>query len=245
MNTYTFKIKKKNILLTLKSNSPKLIAEEFAKFAIELAKNKEECSFESNIDFTETNLSATPEIQKKYIEQIQQETIEENDTTTFIEEIEPINTPETIIQEEIKTEIVEEITTKPTTIPNKLPANFANILAQKTKEESNVIEKRTSELKQAYLQMQTAIKEKNLKDEIDYIVTAAYCLSHYEGLQRFTEEQIKAKVAPFFDEELEHKYVLDAISKNLIKVLPDFTGFSDTIEFELTEYGEDYFLNEL
>ena len=89
------------------------------------------------------------------------------------------------------------------------------------------------------------IREKSLKTEIDYIVAAAYCLVHYENVLRFTEEQIKAKIAPFFEEELDHNFVLDAVAKNLIKVLPDFTGFSDTIEFELTEQGEEYFLNEL
>ena len=87
--------------------------------------------------------------------------------------------------------------------------------------------------------------EKNLKNEVDYIVAASYCLSHYEGRMSFTEEDIKSKIAPFYDEELDHNYVLDAVDKNFIKVLPDFTGFSDTIEFELTQYGEEYFLNEL
>ena len=39
--------------------------------------------------------------------------------------------------------------------------------------------------------------------------------------------------------------IIPLIDKNLIKVLPDFTGISDTLEYELTEQGEDYFLNEL
>ena len=93
--------------------------------------------------------------------------------------------------------------------------------------------------------MQNAIREKSLKTEIDYIVTAAFCLVHYENMLRFTEDQLKAKIAPFFEEELDHNFVLDAVAKNFIKVLPDFTGFSDNIEFELTEQGEEYFLNEL
>lgn len=126
-----------------------------------------------------------------------------------------------------------------------LPNNFAELLASKSTQETNVIEKRTSELRNAYIQMQAITKEKNLKDEIDYIVAAAYCICHYEGADRFTEEQIRAKIAPFFDEELHHNFILDAVAKNFIKVLPDFTGISDTIEFVLTQQGEEYFLNEI
>ena len=55
-----------------------------------------------------------------------------------------------------------------------LPNNFAELLASKSTQETNVIEKRTSELRNAYIQMQTITKEKNLKDEIDYILAAAY-----------------------------------------------------------------------
>ena len=62
---------------------------------------------------------------------------------------------------------------------------------------------------------------------------------------RFNEEQIKAKITPFFDEEIDRNYILDAVSKNYLRVLPDFTGVSDVLEFELTEFGEEYFLNEL
>ena len=119
------------------------------------------------------------------------------------------------------------------------------MLAQKSKEKSNVVEKKTSELKKTYAQMQQLISEKTLKNNVDYVVAAAYYLSQFEGVLRFTEENIKSKVLPFLEEEFDHNDVLDAIDRRFLRVIPDFTGVSDTIEFELTEYGEEYFINEL
>ena len=218
--TYLLKITKNKLSLSLTSENKELIAQEFGKFAAAFA----------NIDY---ELIAPV---KETVAIPQQE--ENSFVETTIEEA----------SEQITKEVFDEQVVEPETSPvkSKLPANFAKVLAAKTQEPTtNVIEKKVSELKNIYLQMQNIIREKNLKNEVDYIVAASYCLSHYEGRMSFTEEDIKSKIVPFYDEELDHNYVLDAVDKNFIKVLPDFTGFSDTIEFELTQYGEEYFLNEL
>ena len=218
--TYIFKITKNKLSLSLSSDNKNLIADEFGKFAaafvgVEYIPQKI-LSIKSEEQMDITSILPTEE-------KISQNDKEENAVTEDAQTLEASNTTK-----------------------NVLPANFAKVLAAKTKETtSNVVEKRISELKNTYLQMQNTIREKNLKTEVDYVVAAAYCLSQYENRMSFTQEDINAKIAPFFDEELDHNYILDAVDKNFIKVLPDFTGFSDTIEFELTEFGEEYFINEL
>ncbi len=226
MKTYAFKIRKKDLTISLEAETSKLIAKEFEKFAKYFVANKDDVTIETNFEITET-------VPKK---------------STKKSKPAEVSTAQTIAQKTIAVENISNDIEKVPAQPKKiaaLPANFAKILAEKSTQTSNVVEKKVSERKNAYLQMQNAIREKSLQTEVDYIVAAAYCLVHYENMLRFTEEQLKAKIAPFFEEELDHNFVLDAVAKNLIKVLPDFTGFSDTIEFELTEQGEEYFLNEL
>ena len=225
MSTYGFKISRKGFEISLTSHNPDIIKVEYEKFAA---------------SFLGVNLEdILPEKDEKYsADIISNTTIQQISTALDLTQDEqPFSN---IAESPVKT------LKKKKDLKNKLPANFASMLAEKTKEATNnVVEKKTSELKNTYVQMQSIIKEKALKNEIDYIVVAAYCLTHYENMLHFPEEQIKAKMAPFFRKKLDHNIVLDAVAKNLIKVVPDFTGMSDEIEYELTEQGEEYFLNEL
>ena len=238
MYSYGLTIKKKRLSISLTSHNSKLIEEEYTKVAADFLGIKVE-SVLSDKRILAIKKSAIPDTAEAPIE-------EENTIATSIEDVEePI--PETL-SEPAKTDDteIEKPKAKRGRKPKKLPGNFATLLAEKEKiSENNVIEKKDSELKNTYIQMQNLIKEKNLQDEVDYIVSAAYCLTHYENTLRFTEEQIIAKIAPFSNKKPNHNFILDAVAKNLIKVLPDFTGVSDTTEYELTEQGEDYFLNEL
>ncbi len=220
MKNYAFKIKKNNLYISLETSNKTLVIDEFSKFAMQFLQNGKEISIETNVSLPEAK-------SKKDFPELRNNPRIDADELKF-----SIN----------KTEVNDNTISEKQAI---FTPNFAKLLKEKSNRSNNVIEKRTSELKNAYIKMQNTIKEKTLKNEIDYIVAAAYCLVHYENVLRFTEEQIKAKIAPFFDKELEHNFILDAVAKNLIKVLPDFTGFSDTIEFELTDQGEEYFLNEL
>lgn len=220
MKNYAFKIKKNNLYISLETSNKTLVIDEFSKFAMQFLQNGKEISIETNVSLPEAK-------SKKDFPELRNNPRIDADELKF-----SIN----------KTEVNDNTISEKQAI---FTPNFAKLLKEKSNKSNNVIEKRTSELKNAYIKMQNTIKEKTLKNEIDYIVAAAYCLVHYENALRFTEEQIKAKIAPFFDKELEHNFILDAVAKNLIKVLPDFTGFSDTIEFELTDQGEEYFLNEL
>lgn len=240
---YSFTIRKKDCSITLSSQMPDLIALEFAKIMHDFLPN---ASFDIN-SICKTTI--TPTSNHSGLQQTNVIALEQKNEE-ILEETENITTEDFQKNQDIsiEKEITIPKTQTPITQEHSLPVfpnDFAEFLKAKENETLNVIEKKDSELKNAYLQMQNAIKEKNLKKEIDYIVAASYCITHYENQLRFTEEQIKAKIAPFFDEDIDRNFILDAIDKNFIRVIPDFTGFSDTIEYEITQYGEEYFLNEL
>jgi len=221
---YGFSIKKSDAQISVTSPNKALIEEEYEKMAAAFL----------GIDIAD--VIAT----KKTLSIVAAQTRVETQPKVDVETVDEIPEPQS-------DENVISIPQLPKTKTIKrLPANFATMLAEKEKaENNNVIEKKESELKNTYVQMQNLIKEKHLETEIDYIVSAAYCLTHYENALRFNEEQIVAKISPFSDVQLNHDSILDATAKNLLRVVPDFTGVSDTIEYELTEYGEEYFLNEL
>ena len=258
MYSYGLKIKKGALLVSLTSPNSTLIEEEYTKVAAdflgitldEIMETKRTLVFDKSVS-TEEILQEESAIDiPQEIVPLQEDTILENDTNEEESVIEQIEEPEKPKRTRKTKKATAETTTedkpKKAKKTKKLPSNFAALLAEKEQtSENNVIEKKDSELKNTYFQMQALIKEKNLKDEVDFIVAAAYCLTRYENVLRFTEEQIFAKVMPFSNKKIEHNYILDAVAKNLIKVLPDFTGVSDTLEYELTEQGEDYFLNEL
>jgi len=237
--SYGLKIKKGALCVSLTSSNSTLIEEEYAKVAADfLGISIEEVNETKRSLIFNKPASVEPIPQELPEVDIPQETVTQN------EELKPAK--KTRKTKKTDSEEVKETKPKKNKQTKKLPNNFAAMLAEKEQISDNkVIEKKASELQNTYIQMQSIIKEKNLKDEVDFIVAAAYCLTRYESVLRFTEEQIFAKIMPFSNKKIEHNYVLDAVAKNLIKVLPDYTGVSDTIEYELTEQGEDYFLNEL
>ena len=190
MNTYKLKINKKDVEIELSSKNKKLISREYNLFVSQLF----------NVDFEEVIQEYNKQKAVNEAENKKQQVVADN-TEINIQEQPATNEEETSSQ------------------PTKLPDNFAQMLSQKSNEENNVVEKKTSELRNTYMQMQQLISEKHLESEVDYIIASAYCLTHYEKLTHFTEEQIKSKIAPFFDNEIKHDFILDAVTKNYIKLL--------------------------
>ena len=240
MKPYALRVKKNRLTLELSSENPELIAVEFAKIAKDFLATKIQSNLYADVPLATKPLPAALKnnlkTKIKAIETVEEPKVEEKIVETKeLPKVLPAALKKTLKSKVTATEKVDKV----------IQADFAKMLAQKAKEESNVVEKKTSELQKTYQQMQSLISEKTLKNHVDYVVAAAYCLSQYEGVLRFTEEKIKAKVLPFLAEEFEHNDVLDAIDRRFLRVIPDFTGVSDTIEFELTEQGEEYFLNEL
>lgn len=74
------------------------------------------------------------------------------------------------------------------------------------------------------------------------IVTAKYILG-VENQERFTIKQINAKLVPASGTPVDHGVIENAISQNLIRLVPDLTGTSDFTEYTLTDEGEHYFID--
>lgn len=73
------------------------------------------------------------------------------------------------------------------------------------------------------------------------IITAMYILNT-ENKERFSIKQLNAKLVPVTGTPVDHAVIEDAISQNLVRIVPDLTGTSEFTEYTLTEDGEGYFV---
>jgi len=85
------------------------------------------------------------------------------------------------------------------------------------------------------------IAAKRTADRFHYLIITAYYLLEYEKLERFSLKQINAKLMHNLSRVVDHTILREAINQELIEVVPDLTGSSDTAEYRLTEKGEDFF----
>ncbi|MEI8128685.1 MAG: hypothetical protein WCG95_03605 [bacterium] len=89
------------------------------------------------------------------------------------------------------------------------------------------------------------IHSKNTTDKFHYLVITAYYLSEFEKMERFSLKQINAKLMQNLSEVIDHTTLQEAISQNLIELVPDLTGASEVGEYRLTHTGEDFFANKI
>ena len=174
--------------------------------------------------------------------------IQEPAVSEKVEEISEVNTDnEQIIEDDLSEIIAEEAS-----------GNFTQILQEKVsainidEEPANDVPD-PSEIKENISKITKSVKEINvLKDFIedknpvellDYLVLAAYYLHNVEMLDRYSLKQINSKIFPFSKRAIDHSVLQEAVSKNYIEVIPDYTGMSDVTEYKITADGEKYFLS--
>jgi len=150
------------------------------------------------------------------------------------------------IQNEFKN-VLDEHAAKPLTINNmneepQKPENsdFDAILGKSlTAVENTALEKVKDE---RFLKV---LKAKNAGSNLEYLIIAAYYLCEFERLDRFTIKQVNAKLMQNMSTIVNNSTVQNAIDKRLIEELPNFTNETASVEYRLTEAGEDAFLNGL
>jgi hypothetical protein len=142
----------------------------------------------------------------------------------------------------VKQKIVEETVIEPET-----KNEFDSVLITKIKEEpvNEVIEKQVAEVQKVISSIKQIISEKKPETMHDFLIVAAYYLSKFEGLDRFSIKQINAKVFAFAKKPIDHSLIQKAVNNGYIKVVPDYTGMADVTEYELTLEGEEYYINEI
>ena len=89
------------------------------------------------------------------------------------------------------------------------------------------------------------ITSKNIEKKTDYLLMAAYYMSQYEQIPRFTLKQINAKLMQNIAVIIDHSVLQDAINNDYIECLPDLTGVVGSSEYRLTAYGEKVLLDSL
>lgn len=87
------------------------------------------------------------------------------------------------------------------------------------------------------------VQSKNTKDKFHYLIIAAYFLSEFEKLERFSLKQINAKLMQNLSEVIDSATLQAALSQHLLEMVPDYTGVSDVAEYKLTREGEEFFVN--
>lgn len=84
---------------------------------------------------------------------------------------------------------------------------------------------------------------KNVNTRLEYLIVTAYYLSEFEKLDKFTLKLINAKLMQNIQEAVDHNVLQDAIDKGLVETLPNLPEISGSVEYRLTNLGEEAFLN--
>lgn len=85
----------------------------------------------------------------------------------------------------------------------------------------------------------------NIHNKFDCLIACAYHLVERENFERFTLKQVNTLAKAFLDDLIEHDTLKEALERRFIKIVPDYTGIANTMEYTLTEQGINYFKNEI
>ena len=236
-DTYSIIIKKNDVTVELSSYNKTLILVEFRKWLIALNENDKDKVIEVTQELKEKAANKKDKIKNALI----------NNKEKLVKQGKAKTTEEKIQSKKDKIAKIKKAVLKEKDIKQEgKELDFNKVLQKKMSDKNsiNVVEKNDSELKNVYVQMKQLIDEKNLTTQEDFILAAAYCLTQYEGITRFDITQLNIKAMPFLFAEIDKKELDAVIEKGYLKLLPDFTGTDDKEEYELTERGERYFINE-
>ena len=84
---------------------------------------------------------------------------------------------------------------------------------------------------------------KNVSNKLEYLIVTAYYLSEFEKMDKFTLKLINAKLMQNIKEAVDHNVLQEAIDKGLVEVLPSLPDIANSVEYRLTNAGEEAFLN--
>lgn len=115
---------------------------------------------------------------------------------------------------------------------------------EKTLEES-MQNPKTEVKEKAALQSEFAdyLQSYNPQGSLDNLIITAKYILNVENQERFTIKQINAKLVPACGTPVDHAVIENAMSQNLIRLVPDLTGMCDFTEYTLTDEGEHYFID--
>lgn len=259
MPNYTFILKKKDLKLELQSSNPDLIASEMEKWM------KDILGISSEPIVTPTKIKSSKKTAKSVEEAKPVKKIAE-----LVEEAEdeiPVKEPpkeKNLIRKLIKSPELKfkkvEIEAKKETLIEEEPEEesiineFQEILNQKIKEEPekeeiNIVKSFKTEApvikNKEFTSLEGIIEDKNPQILLDYLIISAYYLKNIEKFDKFALKQINGKILPFSKKPIDHSIIQNAVTKNLIEVVPDKTGMAEVTEYTITSEGEQYLINEL
>lgn len=241
MAKYTLVIKKGEITLELTSEDKELIERELGSWIVLASASSESTREVPSIEDDEVKQmeEETKEILRKAIhepEKMEEEprkTKNEIETVSDAKEVEVSDDFSKVFQEKMtqtQTSEEENIDKKAIEIAESIP----EIPMEPVTKPSNTIDK-----------FANIVSSKKIKTEFDCLMACAYHLVERENFERFTLKQINTLAKALIEDPIEHDTLKEALDKELIKIVPDLTGTSDTMEYTLTDAGIGYFKNEL
>lgn len=88
--------------------------------------------------------------------------------------------------------------------------------------------------------LEELIALKKPETKLEYLLLTAFYLQTRENLFKYSLKQLNSKAMPFLGSLIDHFVVNNAVTQNLIEVVPDYNGTADVTEYCLTQEGENY-----
>lgn len=218
MSKYTLSLKKNDILMQLISDDKHFVNSELEKWVGSVTKVKK------TIDPVNLLQETYEEAKSSLDNTASSKHVKASKTNKFINESEETK-QETFAKKEDFSEVLnEKINTSPV-----------------IEDENSFSNNENNSLKT----FESIVADKSIKSHLDYLVAASYYFCEIEGLERYSLKQINSKVIKFTEKPIDHSIVQKAINKELIKVVPDYTGMAEVTEYALTQDGKEYFENEI
>ncbi len=145
-------------------------------------------------------------------------------------------------------EQTEEHTSEPYLIKKEFikPNNpIKNMEQQKTPSQKNdfenILSQKVSELPELTKEQKLEKFRKKSSSPIDDFMKCVYDLCIEERMERFSFSQINVVAEEQFGASFNYEVIQKAIDLNYIKIVPDYTGMANVVEYALDLKGERYF----
>ncbi|MDD3150906.1 MAG: hypothetical protein PHV68_08730 [Candidatus Gastranaerophilales bacterium] len=117
--------------------------------------------------------------------------------------------------------------------------DFLAALKQKVQSNPDLLRQERNE-KSLSVQNDAKSTKKQPQTALDFLILGSYYLNEVEKHDKYSLHQINEKVAAISDKTIDHSIIRDAVSKNLLEIVPDKSNLSLNTEYKITKEGRQY-----
>lgn len=249
MAKYTLTVRKEDMVLELVSEDKEFIEKELGNWITLTSESLETSKPEPPVEKTvEEEVDEEDEDVKEALKKLNEAKKAEEETKEILRKAihEPEEATKTVEEKVVdsKAEEVEVVDDFSKVFKEKMSQQTQEVKPEETLEEE--IPQVPSTTQDTTIDKFASIVSSNkVKNSFDCLIACAYHLVERENFERFTLKQINTLAKALIENPIEHDVLKEALDKKYIKVVPDYTGTSDTMEYTLTNAGIGYFKDEL